>query len=314
MQQELVERARRGDHDAFAALAGAAIFRLDAAARLILRDPDQAKDAVQETLVRAWRDLPTLRDPARFDAWLHRLLVPRLHRRGAPAPAPPRSTSSSTRSITPTVGDANAVDGRPRPARTRLQPPRAGGAGPHRPSPLSRPATAGGRRRARDPAGDGEIAPPPGAPVHARGTRRRCPTPAGARGGPPRMTRDERLRRVHLGLARRAGRARRARLPRRDPRPDDPDPRNGRHGRASKGGSPCRQRFASRPCPGSPGCWCVIALSSPSSRPARGRGLSVRGTERRHRRSGPRGTARSCTAAPTATSTPGSGRRAPRRR
>src|SRR4051795_10837865 len=50
MQQELVERARRGDHDAFAALAAAAIFRLDAAARLILRDPDQAKDAVQEAL------------------------------------------------------------------------------------------------------------------------------------------------------------------------------------------------------------------------------------------------------------------------
>jgi RNA polymerase sigma factor (sigma-70 family) len=75
MQLELVERARRGDHDAFAALAGAAIGRLDGAARLILRDPDQAKDAVQEALVRAWRDLPTLRDPARFDAWLHRLLV-----------------------------------------------------------------------------------------------------------------------------------------------------------------------------------------------------------------------------------------------
>src|SRR6476619_6681766 len=74
MQQDLVERARRGDHDAFATLAGAAIFRLDAAARLILRDPDQAKDAVQETLVRAWRDLPTLRSPDRFDAWLHRLL------------------------------------------------------------------------------------------------------------------------------------------------------------------------------------------------------------------------------------------------
>jgi DNA-directed RNA polymerase specialized sigma24 family protein len=74
MQQELVERARRGDHDAFAALAGASIFRLDAADRLILCDPDQAKDAVQQTLVRAWRDLPTLRSSDRFDAWLHRLL------------------------------------------------------------------------------------------------------------------------------------------------------------------------------------------------------------------------------------------------
>ncbi|HEX6868994.1 MAG TPA: RNA polymerase sigma factor [Candidatus Limnocylindrales bacterium] len=75
MQRDLVERARRGDHDAFAALAGAAISRLDGAAWLILRDPDTAKDAVQNALVRAWRDLPTLRDPDRFDAWLHRLLV-----------------------------------------------------------------------------------------------------------------------------------------------------------------------------------------------------------------------------------------------
>jgi len=75
MQRELVERARGGDHDAFAELAGATISRLDSAAWLILRDPEQAKDAVQNALVKAWRDLPTLRDPDRFDAWLHRLLV-----------------------------------------------------------------------------------------------------------------------------------------------------------------------------------------------------------------------------------------------
>jgi RNA polymerase sigma factor (sigma-70 family) len=75
MQRDLVERARTGDHDAFAELAGAAISRLDAAAWLILRDPEQAKDAVQNTLVRAWRDLPTLRDPDLFDAWVHRMLV-----------------------------------------------------------------------------------------------------------------------------------------------------------------------------------------------------------------------------------------------
>ena len=75
MQRDLVERARQGDHDAFAELAGAAISRLDSAAWLILRDSEQAKDAVQNALVRAWRDLPTLRDPDRFDAWLHRLVV-----------------------------------------------------------------------------------------------------------------------------------------------------------------------------------------------------------------------------------------------
>jgi RNA polymerase sigma-70 factor (ECF subfamily) len=71
----LVERAGEGDHDAFAALASAASARLDAAARLILRDRELARDAVQNALVRAWRDLPGLRDPDRFDAWLHRLLV-----------------------------------------------------------------------------------------------------------------------------------------------------------------------------------------------------------------------------------------------
>jgi RNA polymerase sigma factor (sigma-70 family) len=75
MQRELVERARRGDHDAFGVLATAAIARLDSVARLILHEPEQAQDAVQEALVRAWRDLPTLRDPDRFDSWLHRLLV-----------------------------------------------------------------------------------------------------------------------------------------------------------------------------------------------------------------------------------------------
>ena len=75
MQRELVERARKGDHDAFATIVAARVGRLDGAARLILRDPDQAKDAVQETLLAAWRALPTLRDADLFDAWLHRLLV-----------------------------------------------------------------------------------------------------------------------------------------------------------------------------------------------------------------------------------------------
>jgi RNA polymerase sigma-70 factor (ECF subfamily) len=74
-QRELIDRARRGDHDAFAELVDRALRRLDAAARLILRDPDLAQDAVQDSLIRAWRDLPGLRDPDRFDAWLHRLTV-----------------------------------------------------------------------------------------------------------------------------------------------------------------------------------------------------------------------------------------------
>ncbi len=74
-QRGLVEQARGGDHDAFTELARGAVTRLDRAARLILRDPELARDAVQEALIRAWRDLPGLRDPERFDAWLHRLTV-----------------------------------------------------------------------------------------------------------------------------------------------------------------------------------------------------------------------------------------------
>ena len=74
-QRWLVERARKGDHDAFAELARAAVVRLDRAARLILRDPELARDAVQDGLIRAWRDLPGLRDPDAFDGWLHRLTV-----------------------------------------------------------------------------------------------------------------------------------------------------------------------------------------------------------------------------------------------
>jgi RNA polymerase sigma-70 factor, ECF subfamily len=73
-QRTLVERAREGDREAFAVLARASAARLDAAARLILRDREHARDAVQEALIRAWRDLPGLRDPDRFDAWLYRLL------------------------------------------------------------------------------------------------------------------------------------------------------------------------------------------------------------------------------------------------
>jgi RNA polymerase sigma-70 factor (ECF subfamily) len=74
-QRELVERAQRGDHDAFAVLAGVFVARLDSAARLILRDQELARDAVQEGFIRAWRSLPSLRDPDRFEGWLRSLVA-----------------------------------------------------------------------------------------------------------------------------------------------------------------------------------------------------------------------------------------------
>lgn len=71
----LVRAAANGDRDAFAGLAGPRIDRLFATATLILRDRGRAEDAVQEGLLRAWRDMRSLRDPHRLDAWLRRLIV-----------------------------------------------------------------------------------------------------------------------------------------------------------------------------------------------------------------------------------------------
>jgi RNA polymerase sigma-70 factor (ECF subfamily) len=72
---DLIGRAQRGDEEAFASLAVAAGDRLHAVAFRILRDTDLAEDAMQQALLTIWRDLPQLRDPARFDAWSYRLLV-----------------------------------------------------------------------------------------------------------------------------------------------------------------------------------------------------------------------------------------------
>jgi RNA polymerase sigma-70 factor, ECF subfamily len=75
VETELVTRAQRGDRAAFGLLAADIATRFLAIARRILRDVDLAEDATQQALVAVWRDLPQLRDPARFDAWSYRLLV-----------------------------------------------------------------------------------------------------------------------------------------------------------------------------------------------------------------------------------------------
>ena len=75
MDRDLVEAARNGDREAFVDLVRVRVDRLFAIAQRILRDVDRAEDALQDALVIAWRDLKGLRDPDRFDAWLHRLLV-----------------------------------------------------------------------------------------------------------------------------------------------------------------------------------------------------------------------------------------------
>jgi RNA polymerase sigma-70 factor (ECF subfamily) len=72
---DLIGRAQHGDEEAFASLAVAVGNRLHAVAHRILRDTYLAEDATQQALLNVWRDLPQLRDPARFDAWSYRLLV-----------------------------------------------------------------------------------------------------------------------------------------------------------------------------------------------------------------------------------------------
>jgi RNA polymerase sigma-70 factor (ECF subfamily) len=75
VERALVELARGGDEEAFASLIRMAGDRLMAVAYRILRDTDRAEDAVQQAIVAAWRELPALRDPDRFSAWLYRVLV-----------------------------------------------------------------------------------------------------------------------------------------------------------------------------------------------------------------------------------------------
>ncbi len=75
MDTELVRLAQNGDKEAFAGLASALADRFLATSRRILGDIDLAEDATQQALLTIWRDLPQLRDTARFEAWSYRLLV-----------------------------------------------------------------------------------------------------------------------------------------------------------------------------------------------------------------------------------------------
>jgi RNA polymerase sigma-70 factor, ECF subfamily len=75
LDRSLIDRARNGDLDAFETIVRArmdAVYRLTSA---ILGDEADARDAAQETFVLAWRELPRLREPDKFEAWLQRVAV-----------------------------------------------------------------------------------------------------------------------------------------------------------------------------------------------------------------------------------------------
>jgi RNA polymerase sigma-70 factor (ECF subfamily) len=102
VETDLVVRACSGDHGAFTQMVASIARRFHGVAYAILRDPGLAEDAAQAALVAVWRDLPRLRDPARFDAWAYRILVNACYGEGrrarwrgveVPVDRPPRTTA-----------------------------------------------------------------------------------------------------------------------------------------------------------------------------------------------------------------------------
>jgi RNA polymerase sigma-70 factor (ECF subfamily) len=75
MDEDLVVKAQNGDQQAFRSLTVAHHSRLYRVAYTILRDHHLAEDATQQALLEIWKNLPTLREPARFNGWSYRLLV-----------------------------------------------------------------------------------------------------------------------------------------------------------------------------------------------------------------------------------------------
>ena len=71
---EAVERARRGDHDAFRVLVERHQGRAHGLALRILRDTDRARDAVQEAFLKAYAALDRFEGRSGFYTWLYRLV------------------------------------------------------------------------------------------------------------------------------------------------------------------------------------------------------------------------------------------------
>jgi RNA polymerase sigma-70 factor (ECF subfamily) len=71
----LLDRAARGEVEPFDAILRPRLERLCRIAMAITRSEADARDALQEASIQAWRQLPKLRDRTRFDAWLSQIVV-----------------------------------------------------------------------------------------------------------------------------------------------------------------------------------------------------------------------------------------------
>ena len=107
MDQELVARVQRGDEQAFESLTKADYARLYRVARGVLGDPHLAEDATQQAFVDIWRDIPRLRDPAKYEGWSYRLLVRVCYAEAKRRPN--GETSVESHAIEPMVADAYAT-------------------------------------------------------------------------------------------------------------------------------------------------------------------------------------------------------------
>ena len=75
MERRLIQRAQKGDQEAFAALVGEHQRYVYNLALRVLKDEDEALDLAQETFVRAWTALPNFRGQSQFRTWLYRIVT-----------------------------------------------------------------------------------------------------------------------------------------------------------------------------------------------------------------------------------------------
>jgi RNA polymerase sigma-70 factor (ECF subfamily) len=70
-----VQRARAGDTGAFEALLAEVRPRALAVANKVVRNPDDAEDAVQDAFLKAWRNLHRFEGRSSFSTWIHRIVM-----------------------------------------------------------------------------------------------------------------------------------------------------------------------------------------------------------------------------------------------